>query len=91
MNIDNFKVIHHASRPSYTLFKKYLIFLNIDSVKRTGVQTFGARGVFVVDSQRLLKSTTSGYNALEEYILKHHKNSLDLLRGDIQMRVLAKK
>jgi hypothetical protein len=83
--IDGVEVIDSFSRqPSYSLSQKYLLFLIPGSTKWNSIQGLGSAGIFEVDSKGILKHTTSHHNALSIYFLKHHQNSLDRLKSDIQ-------
>src|SRR5262245_18225599 len=81
--IDGVKVIDHYSYQPYSLSQKYLLCLRPYSTIKTGIAGMGSDGVFEVDSEGILKST-SPHHSLTEYILKHHQNSLDRLKSDIQ-------
>ncbi len=83
--IDDVEVIDSVSnRPHYSLSQKYLLFLIPNSPSWKSFQGLGSAGVFEVDSKGILKPTTSHHSALSIYILKHHHNSLDRLKSDIQ-------
>jgi hypothetical protein len=91
MNVDSFKDTYSTNYSvGYLLRQKYLIFLRLDSVKRTGY-AHRRSGVYTVSGEGEIRPITRNRNALQEYLQAHDQNSLDQLRVDIQERLGAKK
>jgi hypothetical protein len=86
--IDDLYVVDISSKP-YSLNTKYLLFLTWEPSKGTGAVAIGPAGVFTVDDEGFLESTTTEPNPLKKYILKHYGNSLEKLRRGIQEQLSA--
>jgi hypothetical protein len=91
MYIDGFKVTEGSNYSvNYLPSQKYLIFLQIDFVKRTGY-SIGPKGVFTVSGPGELRPVSRERSALHEYIQTNDQNSLDILKADIRSRLASKK
>src|SRR5262249_54256197 len=91
MSIDGIAVSFSSNfSVRYSLFHKYLIFLQLDSAKRMGYSA--SEGVFMVGGKGELSPIAPDPNSLlQKYLREQDGNSLDQLRLDIQERLGAKK
>jgi len=85
LTVDGVKVVSRPPEsPALPLFKKYLLFIDLDSANRVARIEYGPDSIFSVKEDGLIKAYNGRATALQQNIEARYGNSIDRIKAGLK-------